>query len=84
MSQDGLETFSQDQSFVEHGWLPNLNHHPKVTLYSDKELRIEKGRSFWAYHPLPGPPVVRIWAGTGVQGTSDFLRCSRSPTSGYL
>ena len=58
VSKDGLETFFQDQNFVEHGWLPNLDHYPKVNLYTDKELQIEKGRHFWCYNPIPVPPVV--------------------------
>ena len=58
VSQDGLETFTQDQTFVEHGWLVNMGRHPRVSLYPDKELVIEKGRQFWAYHPVPLPPIV--------------------------
>ena len=58
VSADGMETFFQDQVFVEHGWLPDLDHNPRRSVYSDKELVVEKGRSWWAYNPIQLPPVV--------------------------
>ena len=58
VSDDGMETLRQDQVFVEHGWLPNLGGNPKKSIYTDKELVVEKGRSWWAYNPIQLPPVV--------------------------
>jgi len=58
VSDDEMETFSQDQVFVEHGWLPNLDKNPKKSIYNDKELVVEKGRPWWAYNPIQMPPVV--------------------------
>ena len=62
-SGDELRTFFQDQTFVEHGWLPNLDHNPEKSIYPDKELVVEKGRSWWAYNPVRLPPVVPYLGG---------------------
>lgn len=72
VSQDGMETFSQDQMFVEHGWLPVSSDYPRVSLYPDKVLRVEKGRNWWAYHPLPLPPVVPHLSGDWRSGHFGF------------
>jgi len=63
VSHDGFATFTQDQAFLEHGWLPIPAHYPKTSLYPDKELELESigegsFRPFWAYNPIPLPPVV--------------------------
>ena len=58
VSHDGFETFHQDLLSLELGWLPVPEDYPKTSLYPDKELKIEPGRNYWAYNPLPLPPVV--------------------------
>ncbi|MBI3922835.1 MAG: exo-alpha-sialidase, partial [Armatimonadetes bacterium] len=72
VSRDGLETFSQDQMFVELETLHNMDRHPKVSMYLDKELIIEKGRDFWNYNPIPLPPVVPHLGGDWGSGHFGF------------
>ena len=72
VSRDGMQTFSQDQMFIEHDWLPNMDLHPKMTLYPDKELQIERGRHVWCYNPIPLPPVVPHLGGDWVSGHFGF------------
>ena len=57
-SNDGFRTFTQDLVFLEHGWLPIPDHYPERPFHPDTKIVTESGRPFWAYHPIPLPPVV--------------------------
>ena len=70
VSYDGFKTFKQDQPFVEHGWLPIPESYPKEGPI--KVTHVEQGRPYWAYQPIPLPPVVPYLGGDWDAGHYGF------------
>ena len=71
-SKDGFKTFTQDLVFLEHGWLPIPDHYSQRPLHPDTQIVAEEGRPFWAYHPIPLPPVVPYLQGDWEAGHYGF------------